>query len=92
MAGMTGVAATRPDLPMPNLSEAPMLAGQGAEKTARSLSGNVRFRIFQPTGRVYAEVVDPITREVVKTVPPLELLKVTKNLQDVLGLLVDREG
>jgi len=92
MAGMTGVAATRPDLPTPNLPDAPKLAGQGAEKAERSLPGNIRFRIFQPTGRVYAEVVDPITREVVKTVPPMELLKITENLRHVLGLLVDREG
>ena len=92
MAGMTGVAASRPDLPTPSPSEKPKLAGQAGEKAERSLSGNVRFRIFQPTGRVYAEVVDPNTREVVKTVPPMELLKMTTHLRHVVGLLVDREG
>jgi uncharacterized FlaG/YvyC family protein len=92
MAGMTGVDASRPDLPMPAVSNSPKLAGQAADKAVRSLSGNVRFRIFQPTGRVYAEVVDPITQEVVKTVPPMELLKIAANLRHVVGLLVDREG
>ncbi len=59
---------------------------------ARSLSGAIRLRIFQPTGRFYAEVVDPDTREVVKTVPPMEMLKVMARLHKTVGLLVDRKG
>ena len=62
------------------------------ETAAQSLPGGIRLRIFQPTGRVYAEVVDPTTREVVKTVPPMEMLKVMARLHQTVGLLVDREG
>jgi len=41
---------------------------------------------------VYAEVLDPDTREVVKTIPPMELLRVMARVQQSLGLLLDREG
>jgi hypothetical protein len=90
MAGLTGVAASRPVLPEQGAGRPPAL--QRAIDAAQSLPGGVRLRIFQPTGRVYAEVVDPDTREVVKTVPPIEMLRVTAKLQHTLGLLVDREG
>jgi len=88
MAGVTGVGATRPDLSLP----APTGSGSPAGQAAKGLPGSVRLRIFQPTGRVYAEVVDPQTREVVKTIPPVELLKVMAKVHQTLGLLLDREG
>ncbi len=88
MAGVTGVGATRPDLSLP----APTGSGSPTGQAAKGLPGSVRLRIFQPTGRVYAEVVDPQTREVVKTIPPVELLKVMAKVHQTLGLLLDREG
>jgi len=93
MAGMTGVAESRPGLPAASPSESANLAGQAAEKAVSSLPGrSIRLRIFPPTGRVYAEVLDPTTREVVKTVPPMEMLRLMARLHTYLGLLVDREG
>ncbi len=91
MAGPTGVANVRPGLPE-QAGVQPPAVKRMVEAAAQSLPGGIRLRIFQPTGRVYAEVVDPTTREVVKTVPPLEMLKVMARLQHTLGLLVDREG
>jgi hypothetical protein len=88
MAGVTGVAATRPDLSLP----APSVGGNPAGQETLSLPGGVRLRIFQPTGRVYAEVLDSSTREVVKTIPPMELLKAMARIDQALGLLLDREG
>ena len=99
MAGITGVDAARPDLPMPSLSKSPEVKDHGNDKvrqaakgTERGLSGSVRLRVFQPTGRVYVEVVNPATQEVVKTVPPMEMLKVQAALRQTLGLLVDQAG
>ena len=92
MAGVTGVAASRPELSLPGRAGAAEAAGRSAAKAARGLPGSIRLRIFQPTGRVYAEILDPTTREVVKTIPPLELLKISARLQAALGLLLDREG
>jgi uncharacterized FlaG/YvyC family protein len=41
---------------------------------------------------VYAEVLDPKTREVVKTIPPKELLAALARIHHQVGLLLDREG
>jgi len=92
MAGVTGVAAPRPELSLPGLSGAAEAAGQAAARASASLPGSIRLRIFQPTGRVYAEVLDPTTREVVKTIPPMEMLRVMASVHEALGLLLDREG
>jgi len=91
MAGLTGVGAPRPNLPEQEGARPPAIK-QAAAKSSLSLPGGIRLRIFQPTGRMYAEVVDPTTREVVKTVPPMELLKVAARLRQTLGLLMDRRG
>ena len=91
MAELTGVAGTRPVLPEQGASHSPAVA-RAVQAAARSLPGGVRLRVFQPTGRVYAEIVDPETREVVKTVPPMEMLKVTAKLHKAVGLLVDQVG
>lgn len=88
MAGITGVNATQPALSLP----APTGSGQLAGQAANALPAGVKLRIFEPTGRVYAEVLDPDTREVVKTIPPMELLKVMARVHQSLGLLLDREG
>ena len=91
MAGVTGVDLARPGLPEQGASRPPAVE-RALATAARSLPGGIRLRIFQPTGRIYAEVIDSQTREVVKTVPPMELLKVMARLHQTLGLLVDREG
>ena len=91
MAGVAGVDLARPGLPEQGASPPPAVQRM-VRAAARSLPGGIRLRIFQPTGRIYAEVVDADTREVVKTVPPMEMLKVMARLHKALGLLVDREG
>ena len=91
MAALNGVGTLRPSLPEQGAPNPPAVQ-RAVQEAAQSLAGGIRLRVFQPTGRVYAEVVDPNTKEVVKTVPPVEMLKVTANLQRTLGLLVDRVG
>jgi uncharacterized FlaG/YvyC family protein len=91
MAGVSGVELTRQHLPE-QVGPKPPAVQRAVEAAASGLPGGVRLRVYQPTGRVYAEIIDPQTREVVKTVPPLELLKVTAQLQKTLGLLIDKTG
>ena len=91
MAALAGVEAVRPGLPEQGALPV-AAAGRAPAVAPPSLPGGVRLRIFQPTGRVYAEMIDLGTREVVKTVPPMELLELTARLQQALGLLVDLEG
>ncbi len=91
MAELTGVAQARPVLPEQGASKSPAVQ-RAVKAAASSLPGGVRLRVFQPTGRIYAEVVDPDTREVVKTVPPMAMLRVTARLHKAVGLLVDRTG
>jgi len=91
MAALNGVGNARPMLPEQGASQSPAVQ-RAIQAATQSLPGGVRLKVFQPTGRVYAEIVDPATKEVVKTVPPVEMLKVTARLQQTLGLLVDRVG
>jgi len=91
MAGVAGVGASRPDLRLPGRAGAAEAAGGPAAKAARGISGSIRLRVFRPTGRVYAEILDPTTGEVVKTIPPLELLRISAKLRATVGLLLDRE-
>jgi len=91
MAWLSGVDAARTALSEQGAA-GPSASARLPQVAPQSLPGGIRLRIFQPTGRVYAEILEPGTREVTRTVPPMELLRVTARLQQALGLLVDREG
>ncbi len=91
MAELNGASGVRPVLPEQGTDRPPAVQ-RAIETAARGLPGSLRLRIFEPTGRVYAEILDPETREVLKTVPAMEMLEVTARLRETLGLLVDREA
>ena len=54
----------------------------------RSLS----FRLDEELNRVIVQVIDPETHDVVRSIPPEELLEVLKHLRSIRGALLDEEA
>jgi len=59
---------------------------------ARSCRKKLRFQIFEETGELFAQVIDAETGDVIKSVPPLEMLETLARISDAVGLLVDESG
>lgn len=53
---------------------------------------SVRFESDDPSGSLVVKVVDRATDEVIRQIPPEELLTLTQRLNDLRGNLVDTEG
>jgi flagellar protein FlaG len=51
----------------------------------------VRFRIDEETGRTVIEVVDRDTDEVIRNIPPEEMLRITSHLSNT-GLVINSQG
>ena len=52
--------------------------------------GGVRMRVDEATDRVVAQILNK-NREVIKQIPPEELLKIVANVRKVNGLLFDQK-
>ncbi len=53
---------------------------------------SVRFENDKPSGSMVVKVVDRETNEVIRQIPPEELLDLTKRLNDLRGNIVNAEG
>jgi len=77
----------------------PSLKMDDAEHMARLLNGileslnwNIRLRIDESHDMIVAQIVDPEKDEIIKQIPPQELLDIMSHLQQLVGLLLDREA
>lgn len=50
------------------------------------------YRLDEETGRIIVEVRDGLTGELVRQIPPEELLRVMRSVQEHLGIRVDRRA
>ncbi len=88
----------RPDRPAPEPAAQPRESGasglkqavEKANEAARRRSIDLRFGIHEGTGEFYVTVLDPKTDEILKTVPPEELLDFRARLEQSIGILFDR--
>ncbi len=58
-------------------------------KIAETLNLSVRFRIHEESERVKAEVVDRLTDEVIREIPPERVLNMVAQIQSLIGLFID---
>ena len=65
---------------------------KGLNVITRSYRKDLRFEIFEETGDLFAQVIDTDTGEIIKTIPPLEMLETLARISDAVGLLVDERG
>ncbi len=56
------------------------------------LNRSLHFQIHEDSGRTLTEVVQTETGEVIKTIPPEELLKTLSRIMEAVGLLIDTDG
>ena len=60
--------------------------------TARLFNRKIQLEVENDTQMVIVKIVDSETEEVIRQLPPEELVKLSKNAKDLKGLLIDKEG
>ncbi|MFO7311282.1 MAG: flagellar protein FlaG, partial [Bacillota bacterium] len=49
----------------------------------------LKFLVHEETERIYVQVIDKETGEVIKEIPPEKILNLVAQLQKLIGLLID---
>ena len=68
---------------------------QAVEELQRKVqvsASNLRFSIDRETGRTVVKVTDANTQEVIRQIPPEEILSLDKALTRMWGLLLNKQG
>lgn len=52
----------------------------------------IRFSVDEETGKVVVRIVDSSTNEVVKQIPSEEILRMARNIDEFLGLYLNKRG
>lgn len=55
------------------------------------LRTNLRFQLHEKLNEYYVEVVNPITNEVIKEVPPKKMLDMYADMAELMGIIIDRK-
>jgi uncharacterized FlaG/YvyC family protein len=61
-------------------------------RVAKELGHRLSFDLYEGTEEFYAKVIDRRTNDIVKMVPAKEVLELHRRLQEVIGVIVDREA
>ena len=59
------------------------------EQRLRALDAKLVFRVDEESGKLIAEVRDYVTGELVRQIPPEEMIRISKAISEYLGLLID---
>lgn len=76
----------------PITQEAVAAAVQSANAYVQSVSSNLQFSLDQDTGRTVVKMVDTQTAEVLRQFPSEEMLAISKSIDRMQGLLINREA
>lgn len=55
------------------------------------LQTNLKFKFHEELNEYYVEVVDPITNETVREIPPKKMLDMYAAMAEFMGILVDKK-
>ena len=80
---------TAPRLGKRNEEQVPRLASP-RDSTPRTLSGRARLRIDETSKRVVTQILDE-NNQVIKQIPPEELLQIAARFKRLTGLLFDKQ-
>lgn len=58
---------------------------------AAPLQTDLKFKFHEELKEYYVEVVDPVTEEVIKEIPPKKMLDMYAAMTELLGILEDRK-
>ena len=78
-------AESKPELSAEDLKEIADKMNQVASVFNTSLA----FAVDDPTGRTVIKVMDKITEEVIRQIPPENALKLMANMRNVMGMFLD---
>jgi flagellar protein FlaG len=76
----------------PVTQEAVAAAVQSANAYVQSVSSSLQFSLDQDTGRTVVKMVDTETEEVLRQFPSEEMLAISKSIDRMQGLLINREA
>ncbi|MBT9591255.1 MAG: flagellar protein FlaG [Thiobacillus sp.] len=76
----------------PVTQEAVAAAIQSANAYAQSVSTSIQFSLDQDTGRTVVKMVDTATDEILRQFPSEEILAISKSIDRMQGLLINREA
>ncbi|WP_448374395.1 flagellar protein FlaG [Fervidobacterium sp.] len=65
------------------------LLKENLEKLKKIFRGEAEFKIDRETNVVVIKIKDPDTGEVIRQIPPELALKLSKNIRELLGVLMD---
>ena len=76
----------------PVAQEAVAAAVQSANAYVQSVSSSLQFSLDQDTGRTVVKMIDTQTEEVLRQFPSEEMLSISKSIDRMQGLLINREA
>jgi len=76
----------------PVTQEAVAAAVQSANAYVQSISSSIQFSLDQDSGRTVVKMVDTETEEVLRQFPSEEMLAISKSIDRMQGLLINREA
>ena len=59
---------------------------------AKFFNRKIRFEVEKDLDIMIVKVIDSETEEVIRQIPPKELVELSKNAKDIKGLLINKEG
>jgi flagellar protein FlaG len=74
--------------PEPQKSEILSVIGK-LNNSLESINEKVSFSYHEENKRIIIKVIDKETREVVREIPPKDIVKLSEHLKEYLGMLVD---
>jgi flagellar protein FlaG len=66
-------------------------ATEALNKMAQAFNSHLSFVLHEESGRMQVRVIDNYTMEVVKEIPPTEVLEVVANIRRMIGILLDEK-
>ena len=76
----------------PVTQEAVAAAVQSANAYVQSVSSSLQFSLDQDTGHTVVKMIDTQTEEVLRQFPSEEMLAISKSIDRMQGLLINREA
>ena len=79
--------------PAPPVTQAAVAAAvQSANAYVQSVSSSLQFSLDQDSGRTVVRMIDTQTEEVLRQFPSEEMLAISKSIDRMQGLLINREA
>ena len=76
----------------PVTQEAVAAAVQSANAYVQSVSTNLQFRLDEDTGHTVVKMIDTSTAEVLRQFPSEEMLAISRSIDRMQGLLINRKA